>query len=100
MQHRTFAPEGNCLSERSRSTALTFTPLRQRHADGLWTQRVDCAQPAVVSIRVRVIEQVDGVAGVVSQAKNSRNPTPSTWTTASSRVIHRMVLCKMRRRSP
>ena len=54
--------KGIVLSERSKSTAVDLHSAGQRHADGLWTQRIDRAQPAMVGIRVGVVEQVDGIA--------------------------------------
>jgi len=60
-QHRAIEPEGNCSVGAKQVHGFDLHSAGQRHADGLWTQRVDRAQPAVVGIRVRVIEQVDGV---------------------------------------
>ena len=60
-QHRTIEPEGNCPVGAKQVHGLDLHSAGQRHTDGLWTQRVDRAQPSVVGVRVRVIEQVDGV---------------------------------------
>src|SRR5215469_17440105 len=60
-QHRAMEPEGNCPVGAKQVHGFDLHPAGQHHADGLWTQRVDSAQPAVVGIRVRVIEQVDRV---------------------------------------
>src|ERR1700733_1718516 len=60
-QDRAFEPEGPYLVGAKQVNGAGLHSAGQRHADGLWTQRVDRAQPAVVGVRVRVIEQVDGV---------------------------------------
>jgi hypothetical protein len=61
VQHRAFEAEGYCSVGAKQVHGLDAHCAGQRHADVLWTQRVDRAQPAMVGVRVRVIEQVDGV---------------------------------------
>src|ERR1044071_10514787 len=60
-QHRTIAPKRNCPLRAKQFHGINLHSAGQYHTDGLWTQRVDRAQPAMVGVRVRVIEQVDGV---------------------------------------
>jgi hypothetical protein len=60
-QDRAFEPECSCPVGAKQVYGVDLYSAGQRHADGLWTQRVDRAQPAVVGVRVRVIEQMDGV---------------------------------------
>src|SRR5215469_3683894 len=60
-QNRAIEPEGNCPIGAKQVHGVDLHSAGQHHADGLWTQRVDCAKPAVVGVRVCVIEQVDGV---------------------------------------
>src|SRR5215813_1063391 len=60
-QHRAIKPKRNCPLRMKQFDGVNLHSTGQYHADGLLTQRVDGAQPAMVGIRVRVIEQVDGV---------------------------------------